>query len=96
LYNGYVYSKLAEHADGDLNEAELGDIRVKWQMVVCDNVSFISQQMKNGNDEFTFRNWNPDKEDVEWGESTAQDVEVSCPLYCLPCYITECFFKAAF
>lgn len=65
-------------------------------MVVCDNVSFISQQMKNGDDEFTFRNWNPEKEDVEWGESTAQDIEVSCPAYCLPCFITECFFKAAF
>lgn len=51
--------------------------------------------MHDGED-FTFRNWNPDKEDVEWGESTAQDIEVACPFYCLPCYITECFFKAAF
>jgi hypothetical protein len=96
MYNDYVYARLSHHDEGDLNTAELGDIRVKWQMVVCSDVSFISQQMKDKEGEFTFRNWNPDKEDVEWGESTDQDIEVSCPFYCLPCFITECFFKAAF
>lgn len=50
----------------------------------------------NDGEKFTFRNWNPEKEDVEWGESTAQDIEVSCPMFCLPCFITECCFKAAF
>ena len=51
--------------------------------------------MNNG-EQFTFRNWNPEKEDVEWGESTDQDIEVSCPMWYLPCFITECCFKAAF
>lgn len=96
MYGEYVYARLAHHDEQDLNTAELGDIRVKWQMVVCSDVTFISQQMQNGEGEFTFRNWNPDKEDVPWGESTAQDVDVSCPGYCLPCFIVECLFKAVF
>ena len=95
MYQDYVYSRLAHHGESDLNTAELGDIRVKWEMVECQNVTFISQQMNNG-EQFTFRNWNPEKEDVEWGESTDQDIEVSCPMWCLPCFITECCFKAAF
>lgn len=96
LYHGYVYARLAHHVEYNLDVAELGDIRVKWEMVECSDVTFVSQQMQDGEGEYTFRNWNPEKEDVAWGESTAQDVDIACPWYCLPCFITECCFKVAF
>jgi hypothetical protein len=38
---------------------DVGDLRVRWEEVQCKNYTFIAQQIKDENDEFTFRTWNP-------------------------------------
>ena len=75
---------------------DVGDLRVRWEEVQCKNYTFIAQQIKDENDEFTFRTWNPQKVDAELDEETDQDIEACCPAVCLPCYLVELCFKTAF
>ena len=45
------------------------------------------------NKEFTFRQWNPEKKEVSWGEPNGSSTETSCPMYCITCYLVEWLFK---
>ena len=42
---------------------------------------------------FTFRQWNPDKEDVQWGDNNDSNTDASCPVTCFCCFIVEKCFK---
>lgn len=47
-----------------------GDVRISWEFVPCGEITVVAQQMKDPNtkeNEFTFRQWNPERKDVEWG-----------------------------
>lgn len=58
---------LTSSADG---QARVNDIRVRWEVVNCQEYTFLSQQMKNDKGEWTFRKWNPEEIESEWGNDT--------------------------
>jgi len=59
----YIGANRQSNDEGD----QLGDCRVYWQIVVCAEYTVLAQQMNTG-EYNTFRLWNPEKEDREWGE----------------------------
>ena len=65
----------------------------------CGQTAIIQQQMKNNEGQLSFREWNPKKRDVAWGEDTNGDPETPwCdhPLFCCICKIVNCCFNAVF
>lgn len=59
---------LTSVADG---HARVNDIRVRWEVVKCQEYTFLSQQMKDDKGEWTFRKWNPEELESEWGNDTS-------------------------
>lgn len=63
------------HQDGEYltsvdGHARVNDIRVRWEVVNCQEYTFLSQQMKDDKGEWTFRKWNPEELESEWGNNT--------------------------
>ena len=71
-------------------------MRIKWHYAPCDTVNVIAQQMENSVGVNTFRQWNPDREDVAYGEDNGSSTEASCPITCICCFLVEKIFKAVF
>lgn len=81
---------------------EVGDYKISWTYIPADtDYTIMAQQMSVdfGEKKFTsFRQWNPDRLDVPWGEdngSPVDDIKGGC--YC--CMICSCVatcFEAIF
>jgi len=69
---------------------------VKWEVVECCTVTVMAQQMQDDKDEYTFRQWNPEKTHAAWGEDNSSPVDRSCPMFCVCCVAVEFIFKAVF
>lgn len=67
---------------------EIGDIRVQFEHVPCGYTTIIAQQILKGST-FTFRKWNPKKENVPIGENNDPDFQVVCG-GCSSC-VDKCF-----
>lgn len=52
--------------------------------------------MENSVGAITFRQWNPNREDVAWGEDNGSSTDAACPMTCFCCFIVEKIFKAVF
>ena len=74
----------------------IGDIRISWEFVPCENITIMAQQMENEEREFTFRQWNPNRQNVPWGEENGSSVDPSCPTACICCFCVEMCFKGIF
>ena len=59
---------LTNVADG---HPRVNDIRVRWEVVHCQEYTFLSQQMKDNKGEWTFRKWKPEEIEAEWGTDTS-------------------------
>jgi len=44
----------------------------------------------------SFRQWNPEKPTVEWGEDNGSSTDTSCPVICICCWGVEKIFKSVF
>jgi hypothetical protein len=44
----------------------------------------------------TFRQWNPEKENVAWAEDNGSSTDASCPVCCICCWGVEKIFKSVF
>ena len=54
---------------------EVGDVRIRWEIVKCSDCTVIAQQMEDDQKgQFTFRAWNPSKEKVAFEESNEPDI----------------------
>ena len=71
-------------------------MRIKWEYAPCDTVNVVAQQMENSLGVNTFRQWNPEREDVAYGEDNGSSTETSCPVTCICCFLVEKIFKAVF
>lgn len=49
--------------------------------------------MQNQQGVFTFRQWNPDKEQAAWGENNDSNTDATCPVTCFCCWVVEKLFK---
>jgi len=76
--------------------SQVGDMRIMWEYAPCAWTNVVAQQMENSVGVSTFRQWNPNKEDVAWGEENGSSTDTSCPLFCTCCWIVEKIFKAVF
>lgn len=45
--------------------------------------------MQNDEGVYTFRQWNPDKENVPWGGNNDSNTDPGCPLQCICCFFIE-------
>lgn len=52
--------------------------------------------MENSVGNYTFRQWNPEKEQVGFGEDNGSSTEASCPVTCICCWAVEKVFKTIF
>lgn len=82
---------------GGLEQPQIGDIRVKWEIVPNLKVNILAQQITDKN-QFTFRPWNPSDKFAESGEGSTQDhdSQSSCPVACIFCFCVEKCFKTIF
>ena len=74
----------------------IGQIRIKWEYVPCENVSLIAQQVQNLEGVQTFRPYNPERVHVPFGEDNGSPEDATCPITCLCCWIIEKCFKSVF
>jgi len=73
----------------------IGQMRVKFHFNKCGTATIISQAIKNDDDQFTFRKWNPNKLQVPYGVSTDADASGVCSGYYL-CKIVNCCMDSLF
>ena len=85
----WLYSKKSDTLLKTTEGPEIGDMRIRWEIVRCCEVTVIAQQIKT-EDNYTLRPWNPLKEK---DTNNDPDVSVSCPITCICCYIVESLFK---
>ena len=80
-----------------LHDPAVGDMRIKWEIVMNQRVNIIAQQVVNNNksDRFTFRAWNPNDEMAEIGAEES-GTDAACPVCCFPCWCVESCFKTIF
>ena len=73
-------------------------MRIHWQIVNCSQINVVAQQIENTNKDgaVTFRQWNPEKENVAWGEDNDGDTDATCPITCICCWAVEKIFKSVF
>jgi len=78
------------HHDNISGSSDIGDIRICYFQVPCGPISLVSQQVQD-RDYFTFRQWNPKKELLPYGQNNDADYEAVCPG--CPCtgIIDKCF-----
>jgi hypothetical protein len=81
------------NAKGSGYGAQVGDTRVKWSYIPNQQVTVVAQQMQNDQGAYTFRQWNPDKTEVAWGENNDSNTDATCPVTCICCWIVEKLFK---
>lgn len=85
-----MYSKKSDTLLKTTEGPEIGDMRIRWEVVRCCEVTVIAQQIQGENETYTLRPWNPLKEKES---NNDPDVSVSCPITCICCYIVESLFK---
>lgn len=79
---------------------KVGDIRVSWRFIRASRtLTVLAQQIetyneKKGRHEFTFRNWNPHKLNIE--EDNSPEPFTTFPWICFTCNFTEKFFPYIF
>lgn len=71
-------------------------MRIKWEYAPCDHVDILAQQMENSVGVYSFRQWNPEKADVAWGEDNGSSTDAACPVTCVCCWAVEKVFKSVF
>lgn len=73
-------------------------MRINWKVVNCCQINVVAQQIENNEKDgaLTFRQWNPEKETVAWGEDNSGDSDPSCPITCICCWAVEFIFKSVF
>jgi len=97
-YKGdYFVSKV----NGDYDESEgnkVGTIRVGFTYNKCSDGSIMAQQIKDDEDNYTLRKWNPEKRNVPYGVSTDGDMDSTCgnPLCCYICMCVNCIMNVMF
>lgn len=74
----------------------IGDIKISWKYVPCEAITIMAQQMENDSQELTFRQWNPSKPNVPFGEDNGSSTDATCPVTCICCFLIEKCFKAVF
>jgi hypothetical protein len=95
--DGYLYTRMSSnHFDGSPLGQQIGDMRVKFETVECGPLNVMAQQMQDDKGRFTFRQWNPERTDVPWGEDNGSETDAHCPMACVCCFVVEWCFKNAF
>ena len=80
MNDGYLYTRMSvNHIDGTPLGHQIGDMRVKFDFVECGPLNVISQQMQDDKGRFTFRQWNPERINVPWGEENDSETDAHCP-----------------
>ena len=86
--------------DDNLNaEAHVGQMRVWFRYSPCGQTAIMQQQMKNNEGQLSFREWNPKKRDVPWGDDVnGEPDKLWCdhPIACCICHIVNFCFKTIF
>ena len=67
-------------------------MKIKWTFVQNQDISVLAQQIETKQGTVTFRPWNPKY--IE--DDHVPEPEVSCPVFCICCFLVECCFKNAF
>jgi len=77
----------------------IGQYRVIFKYAKCGETTVMSQVIKDNEDSFTFRPWNHEKLNVDYGVSTASDQGGCCESFCLCalCFkLTNCILDSLF
>jgi len=67
-------------------------MRIEWSIVMNTDISVLAQQWESEKGTPSFRPWNPNYINDEHVPTP----DVSCPMYCICCFIVECCFKNVF
>jgi len=88
--DGYLYSSCEESAANGTEH--IGSYRVKVQYKKCGPANVMAQCIQNpSTKKYTFRKWNPDKENVPFGESVDADGgQTDCYCYYLCNCVNKC------
>ena len=93
--DGWLYSSTSANEEGTHN----GQYRVKFHSNQCGTATIMAQQIfVDSEDVFTFRKWNPEKRNVDYGQSTDADMDSTCgnPLCCYICACVNCIMGTLF
>ena len=74
-------------------------MRVWFRYSPCGQTAIMQQQMKNNEGQLSFREWNPKKRDVPWGDDVnGEPDKLWCdhPIACCICHIVNFCFKTIF
>jgi len=95
--DGYFRSRQAEKGGqvDQFSAPQIGDIRIKWEVVHCNPITIVAQQMENEENELTFRPFYPKSPNAKLGEEDYTE-EAACPVQCICCWGVEKCFKAVF
>lgn len=94
LRDGYLYSSTSANDESQ----HIGQYRVKFHYNQCGTATVMAQQIQDNEDGFTFRKWNPEKRNVEYGQSTDAEMDSTwgSPLCCYICLCVNCCMGALF
>ena len=101
----YYYAKVDKLNDslGKEPRTDIGDIRISWTMVPSEKeTTVMAQQINNIQGNTTFRQWNPLRKDVPFGQDNGSSTEsecAGCASFCccgFICVIIEKCFKSFF
>ena len=75
---------------------DIGEIRIKWEIVQCGDITVIGQQIRNKNNQYTLRQWNPRDQKASFGDDNDPQTKPICPMTFCCCYAVELLFKVTF
>ena len=84
--------------DNDEEAPHIGQYRVKFHYNQCGTATIMAQQIQDDQDCYSFRKWNPEKRNVDIGQSTDAEQDGTCgnPCCCYICMCVNCLMNTLF